>query len=238
MLSMKTTPNHTGVKISGDYFDLDELNQAIYKVIGKESEYHGYEGSRLRILGISYEIRHAAQGDRNVDFVFNGLHEHTKKQHGFIAPDKNIYFSAEILWPELLYAAYALRDFVRLHQDKRGDLLADVHAPIIARFQALVLECLEGHVPKEEYAAILEAFRKSPSVNGYAIQYVDLLNLKYIDMTRQQREKSLSTIAMKLAGQDPEYQAFRKQVIGAATPDKRPIHEIGIHAEYPDKIEW
>ncbi|MFC4713346.1 DUF6904 family protein [Planococcus dechangensis] len=238
MLSMKTTPNHTGVKISGDYFDLDELNQAIYKVIGKEGEYHGYEGSRLRILSISYEIRHAAQGDRNVDFVFNGLHEHTKKQHGFIAPDKNIYFSAEVLWPELLYAAYALKDFTRLYQDKQGDLLADVHAPVIAKFQALVLDCLHGHVPEEEYKAILEAFRKSPPVNDYAIQYVDLLNLKYIDMTRQQREKSLSTIAMKLALQDPEYQAFRKQVIGAAAPGKQPIHEIGIQAEYPEQVEW
>ena len=64
MLSMKTTPNHTGVKISGDYFDLDELNQAIYQVIGKEGENHGYEGSRLRILSVSYEIRHAAQRSR------------------------------------------------------------------------------------------------------------------------------------------------------------------------------
>lgn len=238
MLSMKTTPNHTGVKISGDYFDLDELNQAIYKVIGKESEYQGYEGSRLRILGISYEIRHAAQGDRNVDFVFNGLHEHTKKQHGFIASDKNIYFSTEVLWPELLYAVYALRDFVRLYQGKRGDLLADVHTPVINKFQALVLECLQGRVPKEEYEAILQAFRKSPSVNDYAIQYVDLLNLKYIDMTRQQREKSLSAIAMKLTLQDPEYQAFRKQVISAAAPGKQPIHEIGIQAEYPENVEW
>ncbi|MBT2582740.1 hypothetical protein [Planococcus sp. ISL-109] len=238
MLSMKTTPNHTGVKISGDYFDLDELNQAIYKVIGKEGEYQGYEGSRLRILGISYEIRHAAQGDRNVDFVFNGLHEHTKKQHGFIAPDKNIYFSAEVLWPELLYAAYALRDFIWLYQGKQGNLLADIHAPAIAKFQALVLDCLQGHVPKEEYEAILEAFLKAPTVNGYATQYVDLLNLKYIDMTRQQREKSLSAIAMKLAMQDPEYQAFRKQVIGAAAPGKQPIHEIGIQAEYPENVEW
>lgn len=238
MLSMKTTPNHTGVKISGDYFDLDELNQAIYKVIGKEGEYHGYEGSRLRILGISYEIRHAAQGDRNVEFVFNGLHEHTKKQQGFIAPDKNIYFSVEVLWPELLYAAHALREFVRLYEIKRGDLLADVHAPVIAKFQALILECLQGHVPNEEYEAILEAFRNSPSVNGYAIQYVDLLNLKYIGMTRPQREKSLSAIAMKLAAQDSDYQAFRKQVLDAASPAKQPIHEIGIQAEYPENVEW
>lgn len=238
MLTMKSTPNHTGVKISGDYFDLDELNQAFYKVIGKEDQYHGYEGSRRRILGISYEIRHAAQGDRNVDFVFNGLHEHTMKQHGFIAPDKNIYFSAEILWPELIYAAIALKDFVSLYQKRVSQSIWDVHLPVIYRFQSLVLDCLQGHVPDEENETILKGFNQPVTVDDYAIQYVDLMNLKYIGMTKEQREKSLSTIAMKLAVQDNDYQAFRKQVLSAATPGKKQIHEIEVSAKYPEDFEW
>ncbi len=238
MLTMKSTPNHTGVKISGDYFDLDELNLAIYKVIGQEDQYYGYEGSRMRILGISYEIRHAAQGDRNVDFVFNGLHEHTMKQHGFIAPDKNIYFSTEVLWPELIYAAIALKDFVKLYQEDKKSTQWDIHLPVIARFQSLVLDCLQGHVPVEEFDVIFNAFNQQASVNDYAIQYVDLLNLKYIGMDKEQREKSLSTIAMKIAVQDQEYEAFRKQVIAAASPHKKPIHEIAIQAEYPENVEW
>lgn len=238
MLTMKSTPNHTGVKISGDYFDLDELNQAIYRVIGQEDQYYGYEGSRLRILSISYEIRHAAQGDRNVDFVFNGLHEHTMKQHKFIAPDKNIYFSVEVLWPELLYAAIALKDFVKLYQQDKNSPLWDVHLPVIFRFQSLILDCLQGHIPKEEFELIVQAFNQPVTVNDYAIQYVDLLNLKYIGMTKQQREQSLSTIAMKLATQDQDYTAFRNQVLAAATPHKKPIHEIAVQAEYPEDFEW
>lgn len=238
MLTMKSTPNHTGVKISGDYFDMDELNQAIYKVIGQEDQYYGYEGSRMRILGISYEIRHAAQGDRNVDFVFNGLHEHTMKQHEFIAPDKNIYFSVEVLWPELLYAAIALKDFVRFYQEDKKSPLWDVHLPVIYRFQSLVLDCLQGHVPKEEFELIAKAFNQPVTVNDYATQYIDFLNLKYIGMTKEQREKSLSAIAMKIAVQDQDYTVFRNQVLSVATPHKKPIHEINIKAEYPEKFEW
>lgn len=238
MLTMMTTPNHTGVKISGDYFDLDDLNQAFYQVIGKDGQYHGYEGARMRILGISYEIRHAAQGDRNVEFVFNGLHDHTKKQHGFIAPDKNIYFSVEILWPELIFAAIALKDFVSLYQKNSSKSIWDIHLPVIYRFQSLVLDCLQGHIPDDQYETILKAFNQPVTMDDYAIQYVDLMNLKYIGMTKEQREQSLSTIAIKLAVQDKEYQAFRQQVLAAAAPGKRQIHEIEVSAEYPEDFEW
>lgn len=238
MLTMTSTPNHTGVKISGDYFDLDELNQAFYKVIGKEDQYLGYEGSRIRILGISYEIRHAAQGDRNVDFVFNGLLEHTMKENGFIAPDKNIYFSTEVLWPEVIYAAIALKDFVSLYQKRAAHSVWDIHLPVIYRFQSLVLDCLQGHIPDDHYETVLKAFNEPSTVDDYAVQYVDLLNLKYIGMTKQRREESLSTIALKLAVQDKDYQAFRQQVLGAATPSKKLIHEIEISAEYPEDFEW
>lgn len=238
MLTITTTPNHTGVKISGDYFDLDELNQAIYRIIGKEGQYYNLEGSRMRILGVSYEIRHAAQGDRNVETVFNGLHENAKKQHGFIAPDKNIYFSVEILWPEVLYSALALKTFSRLYRQSVEFPEWDVHLPVIYRFQSLILDCLHGHVPEDEYQIILKAFTQAASVEDYAIQYVDYFNLQYIGMTKPQREKSLPSIAVKLAVQDKDYLAFRKQILAAATPVKKPIHEIQLKAEYPENIEW
>ncbi|RNF39666.1 DUF6904 family protein [Planococcus salinus] len=238
MLTITATPRHTGVKISGDYFDLDELNQAIYRVIGDEDDYYHLEGSRMRILGVCYEIRHAAQGDRNVESVFNGLHEQVKKQHGFIAPDKNVYFSAEILWPEVLYTAIALKNFTKLYRESVEFPEWDIHLPIVHHFQSLILDCLHGHVKEDEYQVILKAFNQAASVEDYATQYVDYFNLQYIKMTKQQREKSLSTIAVKLANQDKDYQTFRQQVLKAATPAKKAIHEIPLQAEYPEQIEW
>lgn len=238
MLTITATPNQTGVKVSGDYFDLDELNQALYKVLGPEGKYMGYEGSRMRILGVSYEIRHAAQGDRNIEFIFNGLNEHVKKHKGMIAPDKNIYYSTEVLWPEIIYTAIALKDFIQLHLKEAGGTQWDPLLHVIARFQAVVLECLQGHVPEEEYKKVLEAFQAAPTVHDYATQYVDFLNLRYLDMTKDQREKNLGAIAFRLAVHDQDYMAFRKQVMAAAEPSKKSIHEIAINLEYPEQIEW
>lgn len=238
MLTLQNTPNHAGVKISGDYFDLEELNKAIYHVIGDEKKYHNYTGSRTRILGISHAIRQAALGERNVETVYNGLTEHAKKQKSFISPDKNIYFSTEVLWPEILYAAVALKDFVRLHREESAfpDWEPEVH--VITHFQSLVLDCLHGQVPEEEYQIIMKTFSQAPSVGDYAIQYIDFLNLKYIDMAKQQRESALSSVAMKIAVQDKDYTAFRQQVLAAANPTKKGIHEIYFKADYPDEIDW
>lgn len=238
MLTMTNTPNHTGVQISGDYFDLDELNKAIYYIIGDENKYYDYAGSRTRILGISYEIRHAAQGDRNVEFVFNGLNEHTKKQHSFIAPDKNIYFSVEILWPEILYAALALKDFVKLHRKQNEFVDWDIYLPVISRFQALILDCLHGQIPETAYQDVLKVFHEASTLEDYAVQYIDFLNLKYIDMSKIQKEQALPLIALKIAAQDKDYMAFRNQVLAVANPEKRPIHEIRLQADYPEDIEW
>lgn len=238
MLTITATPNQAGVKISGDYFDLDELNMAIYRVIGEEGKYHDYEGARMRILGMCYELRHAAQGDRNIESVFNGLHEHTKVQHGFIAPAKNIYFSTEILWPEVLFIVLALKDFTALYRKDQSQTDWDLNLPVIATFQSLVLDCLQGHIPDEVFSTVLEAFSQSFSVEEYAIQYIDMLNLQVIDMEKTDREKSLPAIAVKVARQDKDYQAFRGEVLRAANPGKKSIHEIRVSREYPEDINW
>ncbi|WP_416145480.1 DUF6904 family protein [Planococcus koreensis] len=238
MLTLQNTPNHAGVKISGDYFDLEELNKAIYHVIGDENKYLHYTGSRTRILGICHAVRQAALGERNVETVFNGLTDHAKKQKSFISPDKNIYFSTEVLWPEILYAAVALKDFVRLHREDAAfpDWEPEVH--VITHFQSLVLDCLHGQVPEAEYQVIMKTFSDTAPVRDYAVQYIDFLNLKYIDMAKQQRENALSSVAMKIATQDSDYNAFRQQVLAAATPSKKAIHEIQFKADYPEKIDW
>lgn len=37
MLTIKPTENLTGLTVSGDYWDLDDIIHAIYEVIGKKS---------------------------------------------------------------------------------------------------------------------------------------------------------------------------------------------------------
>lgn len=239
MLSISHTENLTGARISGDYWDLDEINHAFYAVIGDENKYYDWAGSRMRILGVSYEIRQALQGDRHVDFVSNGLTKESMKHNDIVASEKNIYYSVQVLWPELIFTAIALNDFVRLYADNHTYLSLDVHVTTIRKFQGAIGEALQNVLMKEEYAQFMSILSSNETnVQEYAIQFIDMLNLNYINLTKEQREKNLGMIAIKLAVKDTDYVAFRDQVLLSANKTKSDIHDLSLTKEYPEEIEW
>ena len=98
MLSVKTTENLAGVTVSGTYWDLNALYDALTNVIGEEESYPEFEACRIRVLGLCYDIRHAYQGDRN----------RGKIEYG------DEVFSFEYLWPETVFIYGVLDEFVRL----------------------------------------------------------------------------------------------------------------------------
>lgn len=69
------------VLLKGDFFDLDRLYFAIYKYTGfhgpdNKCIFPGYDAVCENLLGLCYEIRHAWQGDRNIEQVYNGIREY------------------------------------------------------------------------------------------------------------------------------------------------------------------
>lgn len=239
MLSITQTENLTGAKISGDYWDLDEINQSFYTVVGDENNYYDWEGSRKRVLGVSYEIRQAIQGGRRVDFVSNGLTKDSMKNNDIVTSGKNIYYSVEVLWPELIFTSIALNDFARLYAKEHTHPSLDVHIATVRKFQSAVGEALQTILTKNEHTQFMILLSRSETnVQEYAIQFVDMLNLHYINSTKEQRQKNLGSIALKLAVQDKEYEAFRNQVILSANKTKSDIHDMSITQKYPVEIEW
>ena len=239
MISITHTENLTGARINGDYWDLNELNQAFYAVIGDENKYYDWEGSRQRILGISYEVHHALQGERNLDYVNNGLTKETMKQNGVVASEKNIYYSVDVLWPELIFTSIALNDFIRLYMKAHTHPSLDIHITTIRKFQSSIGEALQSVMSKEEHDRFMKILSSNETnVQEYAIQFVDMLNLAYIDSTKENREKNLGTIALKLAIQDKDYAAFRDQVLMSANKTKSDIHDMAITKKYPEDFEW
>ena len=239
MLSITHTENLTGAIVSGDYWDFDELNHAIYKVIGEEGKYYDLEGSRARVLKVCHDFRQAYLGDRNIEFVKNGLHKDSMKKHDLVAPEKNIYFTVEILWPELIFAVIALNDFIKLYQKNHSFPLIDPHVTAIRKFQSAVGVSLSELIDEEQFQDFMKLINNQlTNVHKYAIQFVDVLNINYIKMTKEQREKSLGTYALKLAVQDNEYEAFRNQVIKSASVSKSSIHDLALTVPYPKNIEW
>ena len=80
MFSIEKSSNTNGVTLKGDFFDLDRLYFAIMKFTGN----HGiddkcpFDNCYLtceNLLSLCYELRHAWQGDRDIEQVYNGVGE-------------------------------------------------------------------------------------------------------------------------------------------------------------------
>ena len=79
MIYVEKSKNTNGVFLKGDFFDLDRLYFAIFKFTG----YHGMDDRCVfpgcaaiceSLLGLCYEMRHAWQGDRGLEQIYNGIH--------------------------------------------------------------------------------------------------------------------------------------------------------------------
>lgn len=86
MLYLENTPNLTGVTVYGDHLDFEKLYDSLHKIVGEEREYPAYEGPRLRVLGVCYEIRQTLMGNREIKLIDNGITQEMMKFHSLIAP--------------------------------------------------------------------------------------------------------------------------------------------------------
>ncbi len=239
MLSIECTEQHTGARISGDYWDLDELVSAVYVVIGDENRYYDYHGARQRILNVCYNLRKAIQGEKNIELISNGVHREMLKRHNMIAPEKNVYFSVEILWPELIFTALALDDFIKLHNEMIDDSLWNIHIGIIRKFQGNVLDCLKYQL-SDEHNTVISQLIQNRTLNyfRYATQYVDLLNLEYINLSIEERKEHLAAYAIRLMIEDEAYVILREEILATASVTKNEIHELPLSMKYPEHIDW
>ncbi|MBK3496646.1 hypothetical protein JFL43_17625 [Viridibacillus sp. YIM B01967] len=239
MISIQSTENLTGARISGDFWDFDELVHAIHHITTIDESDSPYEGARIRVLSVCYDIRHAAQGDHNIEFVMNGMHKDIMKSQNVIVPEQNVYLSVEILWPELLFTTIALNEFIQLYKGRNNFHYWNLHMTTIQKFQANVIDCLKDSLKSQDFKLFMSMIQlHQTSIVDYAIQYIDLLNLKFIHMSLEERQASLSTFAYKIAFKDTEYIAFKKQILKTASIIKSPIYEMELSLEYPEEIEW
>lgn len=239
MISIKSTENLTGARISGDFWDFEELVHAIHHITTLGELQCSYEGARIRILSVSYDIRLAAQGKHNIEFVMNGMHKDIIKSQNVIVPEQNVYLSVEILWPELLFATIALNKFSRLQQDHNNCHEWNLHMTTIRKFQANIIDCLKDSMNPNDFKLFINMLQvHQTSIADYAVQYIDLLNLKFIEMTPEERQMNLLSFAYKIAYEDTEYLILKKQLLETANITKSPIHKMKLPLKYPKEIEW
>lgn len=256
MINIKNTENLAGVTISGDYNDLSSLVEAFYDItIDENSEkYHGYIDISTRVLGLCYDIRHAYQGDREVELTDNNMTEEKMKWHSVIAPKCNVYYSCNYLYPEMFFVMLALNKLVELRirdlakvkyiyseaLDKK--VIWDETIAIIRIFQAEFVKCVKDTFTGNTFVRWLNVMNSDYiDIENLATQYMDLLNIKYINMTKERRRKNLFSTARRIAEfyYDNDHKEIKKVVTEAARErgcNPGSIHLKGV--EYPGDFEW
>ena len=86
MITVEKARDTNGVFLKGDFFDFDRLYFAIIKYTGDyvrndACPFPGCGETCENLLGLCYELRHAWQGDRNIEEMFNGIQEEWFDDH-------------------------------------------------------------------------------------------------------------------------------------------------------------
>ncbi len=256
MIFIKDTPNLTGVTISGDYDDLNNLVDALHQItISDYDDKHlQYVEISTRVLGLCYDIRHAYQGDREVELVKNHMTEDKMKWHSLIVPKSNVYYSCNCLYPEMFLVMLALNSLVELRirdltksryiykeaMDK--NVIWDDVIATIRLFQAEFAKCVQGTLSKATFVRWLNVMNSiNINIRDIAGQYIDMLNIKYIGMSKEKRLKNLSAIAKRIAqfSDDDTHMEIKEVVMKAAREYKCQPGAIKLQGmEFPQDIEW
>lgn len=250
MLTLRNTPNLAGIAISGDTHDLEFLYQGLHQVVGDEEEFLPYDSVRLRVLGVCYDIRHAFQGDRELEYVKTGMSRDRMRWLGRIAPEQNLYYQVPVLYPELLFVTMALNDFVRLYSQKLARsqpfplldkrVLWDPAVAAVRLLQSQVAGCLRDAVSPASYGRIMNLMHHhSPWMAHYCHQYLDIVNLRYLDLADgQQRKKALLTTVKRLVEKGPEYQGLVASIHDFARVNGCLVDDVRVSPGYPETIDW
>ena len=243
MLQITNTPQYAGVTIAGDYQDLDELYEALHKIVGEEDELPAYDSVRLRVLSICYDIRHSLMGNRGATTVPNGFDRERARCMPILASETNVYLTFEVMWPELLFVSFSLNDFIQLYEKRPHSHPWDPTITAVRKFQGAVARCLQETLSESKFGHIKKYIRPHKYYGyglygDYATQYLDHLNIKFLRMKPEKRLANISIMAKRLGELDHNYLAAREAVHNAARKMNAPVSEIKFKEEYPEDFEW
>lgn len=252
MLFAVNSPNNLGVFIYGDYQDIESLYEAIYDVLGDEYEYPSYSGAKLRVLGVCYDLRHALMGDRDYEFVDNGMDDDKKRRMSLLVPDKNLYLKIEVLWPEMIFVMLALNRFIELYAGKlhgnglQSDLFSgkqvvwESSIPQVRLLQSRVWDCLRENLSPQACARINNLINDNENgiLVDYLTQYLDLLNMRFMKMGKEKRLKSISLLTKRMVEGNTEYLTYYHTIYSEAKRRNCSLEDLRLVIDYPDDVEW
>ena len=242
MLKVELTENYAGVKISGDYNDLDNLYDSIHYFIKEEPNSLGEYIMQNHIYGFLYDVRHAYQGDREAILIDNYLQEDKRKWLGLKKKDiteHNMYFSFNYLLPDIFLDMILIKNFMR-NIDKKVN---DIYNPYINQvnyFYSLVLHSLENMLTEIKFNKIKKGFMNAFTYDKLFIpQWFEIIAIDYAKMTKKQREKEFMHTMNEIYNymDYEDYYNMKKELEKLC--EERNCNLDNLHYDdFPEEIEW
>ena len=227
MIKIRNTNNLAGITILGDYEDLNALHDALYQysdLFLSNQDDPGADDCRKCILGLCYDIRHAYQGDRKFEAVYNNAENIAKMAECIyeIDPESgksidssreafkngNLYFSVDILYPWAIYYLYVLQAITDIpcesswYEDLNypyDEYQSELDMTLIQYFVQLLWECVKTVLPPKVFKALWDYIRTFNHTDYYIFSspelYVQWL-CHYWASNEQSRETRVSLLPM------------------------------------------
>jgi hypothetical protein len=235
MLTIQPTENLTGLTVSGDYWDIDDVIQAIHEIVGEEKHYFHYEGARKRVLKVCAKMRQATKGEHDIQYIANGINKAAIKKMQTIIPERSVYYAVNIILPELIFTALALNDFIELYKETVDDSEWSLVTTSVRKFQALISDAIMPFMTEEHYLLFLTTLHtKSPLFHQYATQYVDILNIEYLALSKEERADHVTSFALRLLAEDEAYKVLINQLLEVTRVSKQSLYEVKLTLKYPE----
>lgn len=249
MIRVTNTENLTGVTISGTHDDFTQLVDALHEIAVNDMNDQPdkravpYVNISLRVLGIAYDVRHAAMGDRSLVWEPNG-------------PDGGevTRYACNVLYPEVIVVVMALNELAELRMRtlsrSRYTIEAPFHKDVVwdrtilttRLFQSAVQDAVSQVLTPASFTRWRNIVHdRRVSVHRITHPFVETWNLRYLDMTRETRAKKLLTVTKRFAEHetDREDRSYRRAIDDAIQRygwSEEDIQFDGL--DYPEDIKW
>ncbi len=266
MIHVVNTKKLGGVIISGDYEDLNNLYDAMIRVLGfEENTFSKTEKgivSREYCLSLCYDLRHSYQGDREVKLIDNNFSKDLQNFHGIIHPSTNIVYEVNILWIQMMFQVLVLDDFIKRYSKDRffnkmfkvlpyDSNLKEIYSKtrfediaLIKLFQEKVWNAFREAVGEAAYKRLYKMRKEYLEVSDdkrytdYCTQYIEKKNMEYVYSDSGKRVKLLARLVKQIMVKSEDYQALDKMVESYAKKENIPCFKVNLKLpKYPREME-
>lgn len=242
MLKVELTKNYAGVTISGDYNDLDYLYDSINYLIHGEPISIGEYTMQNHLYGFLYDVRHAYQGDREVELIDNNLDKYKREYFNLKeneVTDKNVCFSFNYLLPDLLLDMVLIKYFINKVYKKENNIY-NPHINMVNYFYSIVLYSLLEMLTEIKFNKVKKGLLESVvSDRIFFPQWFELISIDYAKMTKEKRQKEFMHIADAIYdyGHYKDYCDMKLDIQKLCEEKNCTLDDIH-YDNFPEKIEW